>query len=106
MNIREFIDSVKAGMLGEVDIYKYLKETDRRALKDLYDRVYIASVACINEIGQGYDNLNKASAIIAKYAKELLSNKNKRVRMEESIKAFAMPNSIELIVDNALSLLK
>ncbi|MBR5277853.1 MAG: undecaprenyldiphospho-muramoylpentapeptide beta-N-acetylglucosaminyltransferase [Clostridia bacterium] len=44
--------------------------------------------------------------LIAKYAKELLSNKNKRVRMEESIKAFAMPNSIELIVDNALSLLK
>lgn len=70
MNIREFIDSVKAGMLGEVDIYKYLKETDRRALKDLYDMVYIASVACINEIGQGYENLNKASAIIAKYAKE------------------------------------
>ena len=58
------------------------------------------------ELGElfGVEIENKAQA--AKYAKELLSNKNKRVRMEESIKAFAMPNSIELIVDNALSLLK
>ncbi len=37
---------------------------------------------------------------------ELLSNPNKRRRMEESIKNFAMPNSLDLIVDNALSLLK
>ncbi len=37
---------------------------------------------------------------------ELLSNPKKRRRMEESIKNFAMPNSLDLIVDNALSLLK
>lgn len=70
MNIKEFIDSVKAGLLGEVDIYRYLNDVDRRALQDLYDRVYIAAVACVNEIGQGHGNLSKASTIIAKYAKE------------------------------------
>ncbi len=44
--------------------------------------------------------------LLAKHTQELLENTNKRIRMEESVKAFAMPNSIELIVDNALALLK
>lgn len=70
MNVKEFIDSIKAGSLGEVDIYRYLKDVDRRALQDLYDRVYIAAVACVNEFGQGHRNLCKASTIIAKYSKD------------------------------------
>ncbi|MBO4453380.1 MAG: undecaprenyldiphospho-muramoylpentapeptide beta-N-acetylglucosaminyltransferase [Clostridia bacterium] len=38
--------------------------------------------------------------------KDLVSNPNKRRRMQASIANFAMPNSVELIVDNALELLK
>lgn len=37
---------------------------------------------------------------------ELLSNPNKRKRMEESVKNFAMPDSVERIVDEALALVK
>lgn len=37
---------------------------------------------------------------------DLLSNPNKRRRMEESVKSFAMPDSLNMIVDNAVSLLK
>ncbi len=37
---------------------------------------------------------------------DLLANPNKRRRMEESVKNFGMPNSLDMIVDNALSLLK
>ena len=44
--------------------------------------------------------------ILADTVRELLENKNKRIRMEESIKKFAMPDSAELIADNALSLVK
>ncbi len=43
---------------------------------------------------------------LVKAVKELLANSNTRERMENSIKGFAMPNSVDLIVDNALSLLK
>ena len=43
---------------------------------------------------------------LANVVEDLLENPNKRNRMAESIKNFAMPNSIELIVDNALSLVK
>ncbi|MBE6682840.1 MAG: undecaprenyldiphospho-muramoylpentapeptide beta-N-acetylglucosaminyltransferase [Ruminococcaceae bacterium] len=45
------------------------------------------------------DNLTSAVS-------ELLSNENKRRRMEESVKKFAMPDSVERIADEALSLLK
>ncbi len=38
--------------------------------------------------------------------KELLSNPNKRRRMEESIKSFAMTDSVDRIVDKAFELLK
>lgn len=44
--------------------------------------------------------------LLAKAVEDLLTNQNKRIRMEESVKAFGMPDSIELIVDNALSLAK
>ncbi len=37
---------------------------------------------------------------------DMLSNPNKRRRMEESVKGFAMPDSLERIVDEALALLK
>ncbi len=37
---------------------------------------------------------------------ELLTNTNKRRRMEESVKKFAMPDSVERIADEALALLK
>lgn len=37
---------------------------------------------------------------------ELLSNSAKRRRMEESVRSFAMPDSLNMIVDNALSLIK
>ncbi len=37
---------------------------------------------------------------------ELLSNPNKRRRMEESVKTFAVPDSVERIADEALALLK
>ncbi len=44
--------------------------------------------------------------MLAKEVDELLQNANKRKRMADSIKNFAMPNSVDLIVDNALSLIK
>ena len=37
---------------------------------------------------------------------ELLSNQNKRKRMEESVKSFAMPDSVERIADEALAMIK
>lgn len=37
---------------------------------------------------------------------DLLNNPNKRRRMEESVKSFAMPDSLDRIVDEAMSLLK
>ena len=43
---------------------------------------------------------------LAKTVSELLSNPNKRRRMEESVKSFAMPDSVERITDEALALLK
>ncbi len=45
-------------------------------------------------------------ALLSNTVEDLLANPNKRARMEDSIKAFAMPDSVDLIVDNALSLLK
>ncbi len=44
--------------------------------------------------------------LLAETVQELLSNPNKRRRMEESVKSFAMPDSVEKIVDEALALLK
>jgi len=44
--------------------------------------------------------------ILSDTVADLLSNTNKRRRMEESVKNFAMTNSLDMIVDNALSLLK
>ncbi len=44
--------------------------------------------------------------ILAETVNELLQNTNKRARMSDSIKNFAMADSVELIVDNALALLK
>lgn len=44
--------------------------------------------------------------ILSQTVEDLLTNPNKRVRMEESVKGFAMPDSLDMIVDNALSLLK
>lgn len=38
--------------------------------------------------------------------KELIENKNKRIRMEESVKHFAKEDALSTIVDNALALLK
>ena len=43
---------------------------------------------------------------LAKTVSELLSNPNKRRRMEESVKSFAMPDSVERIADEALAMLK
>ncbi len=37
---------------------------------------------------------------------ELITNQNKRRRMEESVKSFAMPDSVDRIADEALALLK
>lgn len=44
--------------------------------------------------------------LLAETVDELLSNPNKRRRMEESVKGFAMPDSLDRIVDEAFALLK
>lgn len=44
-------------------------------------------------------------ALLAEKVKELLGNENKKKRMEESVRRFAMPDSAELIASNALSLI-
>jgi UDP-N-acetylglucosamine--N-acetylmuramyl-(pentapeptide) pyrophosphoryl-undecaprenol N-acetylglucosamine transferase len=44
--------------------------------------------------------------LLAETVSDLLSNPNKRRRMEESVKGFAMPDSLERIVDEAFELLK
>ena len=46
------------------------------------------------------------SKILAEAVSDLLNNPNKRRRMEESVKGFAMPDSLDRIVDEALALLK
>lgn len=69
MNVREFIDGLKGGVLREADVYKYLKDIDARALQALYDEVYIAALACIGVHGYDSDNTFRAASIIAKYAK-------------------------------------
>ena len=46
------------------------------------------------------------SKVLAEAVSDLLNNPNKRRRMEESIKGFAMPDSLDRIVDEALALLK
>lgn len=46
------------------------------------------------------------SDILSETVRELLGNPNKRRRMEDSVKGFAMPDSVEKIVDEALALLK
>lgn len=53
-----------------------------------------------------YRETELESKQLAKAVEDLLSNPNKRARMEDSIKSFAMPDSLELIVDNALALLE
>lgn len=45
------------------------------------------------------------SKLLSDTVSELLSNPNKRRRMEESVKSFAMPDSVERIVNEALALL-
>lgn len=69
MNVREFVDGLKGGVLREADVYKYLKDVDARALQALYDNVYIAALACIGVHGYDSDNMFRAASIIAKYAK-------------------------------------
>lgn len=69
MNVREFVDGLKGGVLRETDVYKYLKDVDARALQALYDNVYIAALACIGVHGHDSDNTFRAASIIAKYAK-------------------------------------
>ena len=69
MNVREFVDGLKGGVLREADVYKYLKDVDARALQALYDNVYIAALACIGVHGYDSDNTFRAASIIAKYAK-------------------------------------
>ena len=44
--------------------------------------------------------------ILSNTVADLLNNTNKRVRMEESVKSFGMADSLDVIVDNALDLLK
>jgi len=44
--------------------------------------------------------------LLTETVSELLDNTNKRRRMEESVKSFAMPDSVERIVDEAFALLK
>ena len=46
------------------------------------------------------------SDLLSETVSELLENTNKRRRMEDSVKSFAMPDSVERIADEALSLLK
>ncbi len=44
--------------------------------------------------------------LLANAVEDLISNPNKRRRIEESVKSFATPNSLEMIVDQAVSLIK
>lgn len=44
--------------------------------------------------------------LLSNTVSELLANRNKRIRMEESVKSFAMPDSVERIADEALGLVK
>ena len=46
------------------------------------------------------------SKLLVEAVEDLLSNTNKRRRMEESVKSFAMPDSLDRIVDEAFALLK
>lgn len=53
-----------------------------------------------------YRESELSPSLLTETVKDLISNPNKRRRMEDSVKGFAMTDSVDRIVDEALSMLK